>query len=110
MLVEPPEGFLGEEEAGFFFVGLGGREPMSSDLIVCFEAVAGLVGFEGDFLVAPEGGGLGGGDEAVSGEFRNGGISMGEPRLRSRGTGSREVWGLMSISASEWVEDIASSL
>ena len=76
-LVPPPvEGFLGEEEAGFFFVGLGGREPMSSDLIVCFEAVAGLVGFDGDFLVEPEGGWLRGGDEAVSGEFRKvGGIS-----------------------------------
>ena len=48
-LVDPPDGFLGDEldfEDRAGLRGLGGRVPMSSDLMVWF----GGVGLEGDFL------------------------------------------------------------
>jgi len=48
-LVDPPEGFLGDEldfEDRLGLDGLGGRVPMSSDLMEWF----GGVGLEGDFL------------------------------------------------------------
>ena len=49
-LVDPPDGFLGDEvdfEDRLGLRGLGGRVPMSSHLMVWF----GGVGLEGDFLV-----------------------------------------------------------